>query len=58
MSMLVQRGGGCIRDQLFNLGAKLGVRGQGHAPAALPPGKKSKTHCIGGWVCLRAGLYG
>ena len=25
-----------------------GVRGQRHAPAALPPGKRPGTHCIGG----------
>jgi len=35
-----------------------GVRGQDHAPAALPPGQKPNTHCIGGYVCLRAGLDG
>jgi hypothetical protein len=35
----------------------LEVIGQFHAPAALPPGKKtSGTHSIGGWVGLRAGL--
>jgi hypothetical protein len=27
---------------------KLGVGGQHHAPAALPPGKRPGTHCIGG----------
>ena len=32
---------------------QMGVGGQRHAPAALPPGK---THCIGGWVGPRAGL--
>jgi len=26
------------------------VGGQIHAPAALPVGKESGTHCIGGWV--------
>jgi hypothetical protein len=26
------------------------VGGQLHAPAALPPGKRHGTHCIGGWV--------
>jgi hypothetical protein len=26
------------------------VGGQFHAPAALPPGKKPCTHCIGRWV--------
>ena len=27
-----------------------GVGGQRHVPAALPPGKRPGTHCIGGWV--------
>ena len=31
--------------------------GQGHAPAALPPGKIG-THCIGDWEGPRAGLDG
>jgi hypothetical protein len=26
------------------------VGGQQHVPAALPPGKRPRTHCIGGWV--------
>jgi hypothetical protein len=30
--------------------------GQHHAPAALPPGKRSGTHCLGGWVAPRAGV--
>jgi hypothetical protein len=34
------------------------VGGQLHAPAALPPGKRPDTHCIGGWLGLRAGLDG
>jgi len=29
-----------------------------HAPAALPPGKASGIHCIGGWVGPGAGLDG
>ena len=33
----------------------MGVGGQPHAPAALPL-EKSGTHCIGGWVGLRASL--
>jgi hypothetical protein len=33
-----------------------GVGGQRHVPAVLPAGKRSGTHCIGGWVGLRAGL--
>ena len=32
------------------------VGGQRHAPAALPPGKRPGTHCIGSWVAPRAGL--
>jgi hypothetical protein len=36
----------------------MGVGGQLHAPAALPPGKRPGTHCIGGWVGPRSGLDG
>ena len=36
----------------------MGVDGQHHAPAALPPGKRSGIHCIGGWVSPRTGLDG
>jgi hypothetical protein len=32
------------------------VSGQLHASAALPPGKATGTHWIGGWVGPRAGL--
>jgi hypothetical protein len=32
------------------------VGGHRHAPAALPPGMKPGTHCIGGWVGPRAVL--
>jgi hypothetical protein len=28
----------------------MGVGGQRHAPAALPPGKRPGTHCIRGWM--------
>jgi hypothetical protein len=34
----------------------MGVSGQRHAPAALPPGKRPGTHCTGSWVGPRAGL--
>ena len=34
------------------------VSGQLRAPAALPPGKKPGTYCIGGWLGPRAGLDG
>jgi hypothetical protein len=36
----------------------MGVGGQLHAPAALPPGMRPGTHCTGGWVGPRAGLNG
>jgi hypothetical protein len=36
----------------------MGVGGQLHAPAALPPGKRPSTNCIGGWVGPTAGLDG
>jgi hypothetical protein len=36
----------------------MGVGGQRHAPAALPPGKRAGTPCIGGWMSPRAGLDG
>jgi hypothetical protein len=36
----------------------MGEGGQLHAPAALPPGNRPGTHCIGGWVGPRAGLDG
>jgi hypothetical protein len=34
----------------------MGVGDQRHAPAALSPGKRGGTHCIGGWVGPGAGL--
>jgi hypothetical protein len=34
----------------------MGMGGQHHAPAALPPGKGTATHCVGGWVGPRADL--
>ena len=34
----------------------MGVGGQCHALAALPPGKRLSTYCIGGWVGPRASL--
>ena len=36
----------------------MGVGGQCHVPATLPPGKRPVTHSIGGWVGPRAGLDG
>ena len=38
--------------------ALAGVGGQRHSPAALAPGKRPGTHCIGGWVGPRANLDG
>jgi len=56
--MKAQRGSRGIA-LLFPLTLALdGVGGQRHAPAALPPGKRPGTHCIGGWMGLRAGLDG
>jgi hypothetical protein len=36
----------------------MGVVGQRHDPTAWPPGKRTGTQCIGGWVGPRAGLDG
>jgi len=36
----------------------MGVGGQGHAPAALPPGKRVGTHFTEGWVRPRTDLDG
>ena len=36
----------------------MGVSGQRHALAALPPGKSPGTHCTGGQVGLGAGMKG
>ena len=36
----------------------MGVGGQRHASAALPSGKRPGTHCIEGFVGLKAGLDG
>jgi hypothetical protein len=36
----------------------LGVGCQGHATAALPPGKRPVIHCIGGWVRPSVSLDG
>ena len=33
------------------------MRGQRHSPAAPYPRERPGTHCTGGWVGLRAGLY-
>ena len=36
----------------------MGVGGQRHAAAALLPGKRPGTHCIGSWVGPRTSLDG
>ena len=36
----------------------MGVGGQRHAPAALPPGRRPGTYCIGGWMGPRISLEG
>jgi hypothetical protein len=36
----------------------MGVGGQRHVSAALPPGRRPGTHCTGDWVGPRAGLDG
>ena len=36
----------------------MGVGGQRHAPAALPPGRRPGTHCIGGWLVPSPDLDG
>jgi hypothetical protein len=42
----------------FSTSALDGVSGQRHAPAALYPRAKTPgTHCTGGWVGPREGLY-
>ena len=40
------------------ISALYGVGGQCHDQAALPPGERSGTHCIGSWVRPSAGLDG
>ena len=36
----------------------MGVGGQSHAPAGLPPGKRYGTRCTGDWVGPSASLDG
>ena len=45
-----QRGCRGIVYSFFNHDANVGMGGQRHAPAALPPGKRPGTQCTGGWV--------
>jgi hypothetical protein len=52
-----QRGGAQRYSSILSLTSVLdGVGGQCQNPAALSPGKKPCTHCIGCWVGPRAGL--
>src|SRR5215468_6195198 len=37
---------------------QMGLGGEHHAPAALPPGKRPVTHCVGGCFGTRIGLDG
>ena len=53
-----QRRSRCIALLFLQPRRQMGMGGQRHAPAALPPGKRPGTHCIGGWVGPRAGLDG
>ena len=53
-----QRGSRGIALLFFNSGASLGVGGQGHAPVALPPGKRPGIHCTRSWFGLAVDLDG
>ena len=58
MPMQAQRGGGDIAPTHSKPPRQMRVGGQSHAPAALPPVKRSGTHCVVGWVGPRASLEG
>jgi hypothetical protein len=49
-----QRGSRVIALTLSLTSAQDAVGGEHHAPAALPPGKRPGTHCIGDWVGPKA----
>jgi hypothetical protein len=49
-------GSGGIAPRILGRRYQMEVSGQLHAPAALPERAPVGTHCIGGWVLLRAGL--
>ena len=36
----------------------MGMGDRHHSPAALPPEKRPRTHCTGGWVGPKTGLDG
>jgi hypothetical protein len=49
----------CSYSPTLSLTSDLGgVGDQRHAPAALPPGERPSTHCIGGWLGPRAAVDG
>jgi hypothetical protein len=56
--MMAQRRSRVIALLFLQPRRSMGVGGQRHAPAALPPGKKPGTQCTGVWVGLRASLDG
>jgi hypothetical protein len=53
---VAQRVGRVIALLFHDLGARQGVSGQQHAPAALYPRERPGTPCTGGWVGPRAGM--
>jgi len=50
-----QRGSTLLLHSFFNLGTRYVVSAM---PQLLYPWERSSTHCIGGWVGPRAGLFG
>jgi hypothetical protein len=57
-AMVAQRGSRDYSSTLSLISSVDGLGGQRHALAALPPGKRPGTRCIGGWVGPRAGRDG
>jgi hypothetical protein len=55
---MVQRGSRGIAPLFLYRRRYMGLGSQRHVPAALQPGKRPGTHCIGGWVGPRDGLDG
>jgi len=45
-------------SSFYNFGTRCGVSSQGHAPAALLPGKRPDTHYRGGCVGRRTVMIG
>jgi hypothetical protein len=56
MARQAQTGGRVTALRILNLVA--GVGGQHHAPAALPPGNKTDTHCTDEWFGIGVSLGG